>query len=75
MEDAHHMIPTPAEVNGRSTDGVIIERSRAEPEQFALLFRRHADSLGRYAGRRLGPGPAEDIVAETFLAAFRQRDR
>jgi RNA polymerase sigma factor (sigma-70 family) len=75
MEDAHHMSPVPAEVNGRSTDGVIIERSRAEPEQFALLFRRHADSIGRYAARRLGPGPAEDIVAETFLAAFRQRDR
>ena len=58
-----------------SADGVIIARSRAEPEQFALLFRRHAAGPGRYAARRPGPGPAEDIVAETFLAAFRQRDR
>ena len=75
MKDAHNMTATPAGVDDGSADGVIIARSRAEPEQFALLFRRHAGGLGRYAARRLGPGPAEDIVAETFLAAFRQRDR
>jgi RNA polymerase sigma factor (sigma-70 family) len=62
--------PTPA-----VDDGAIIERSRQEPEQFALLFQRHADSLSRYVTRRLGPQHAEDIVAETFLTAFRQRDR
>jgi RNA polymerase sigma factor (sigma-70 family) len=56
-------------------DGAIIERSRQEPEQFALLFQRHADSLSRYVTRRLGPHHAEDIVAEVFLTAFRQRDR
>ena len=75
MNDAHDAITAPAGVDGGPADGVIIARSRAEPEQFALLFRRHADGLGQYAARRLGPGPAEDIVAETFLAAFRQRDR
>jgi RNA polymerase sigma factor (sigma-70 family) len=56
-------------------DAEVIERSRREPEQFALVFQRHAASISRYATRRLGPGPAEDIVAETFLAAFRQRSR
>jgi RNA polymerase sigma factor (sigma-70 family) len=58
-----------------ASDRAIIERSRLEPEQFALLFQRHADGLSRYVTRRLGPHHAEDIVAETFLTAFRQRDR
>jgi RNA polymerase sigma factor (sigma-70 family) len=56
-------------------DAEIIERSRRDPEQFAVLFQRHALGLSRYVTRRLGPGMAEDIVAETFLAAFRQRAR
>ncbi|HEY7143765.1 MAG TPA: RNA polymerase sigma factor [Streptosporangiaceae bacterium] len=75
MTDAHNMSAIAAGVDGDAPDGLIIARSRAEPEQFAMLFRRHAAALGRYAARRLGPGTAEDIVAETFLAAFRQRDR
>ena len=71
-----HEVPTPLpEANEGTPDGLVIARSRAEPEQFALLFRRHASGIGRYAARRLGPGAAEDIVADTFLAAFRHRDR
>ncbi len=75
MKDAYNVITKPAPIDADATDGFIIAQSRDEPEQFALLFRRHASGLGRYAARRLGPGPAEDIVAETFLAAFRHRDR
>lgn len=56
-------------------DGAIIGRSRNEPEQFAVLFRRHAGGISRYVTRRLGPQLAEDIVAETFLTAFRERSR
>ncbi len=58
-----------------SSDSEIILRSREEPEAFAVLFRRHAALLYRYVARRLGPQVADDIVAEVFLAAFRQRDR
>ena len=54
-------------------DARVIERSRAEPEYFALLFRRHAPLLQRYVTRRLGPQAAEDVVNEVFLVAFRQR--
>jgi RNA polymerase sigma-70 factor (ECF subfamily) len=54
-------------------DSEIIRRSRYEPERFAVLFQRHAVGLGWYVTRRLGPDLAQDIVAETFLAAFRQR--
>jgi RNA polymerase sigma factor (sigma-70 family) len=59
-------------------DAEIIGRSCAEPEQFAALFDRHAPLIHRYAARRVGREAADDLVAETFLAAFgkrRQYDR
>jgi RNA polymerase sigma factor (sigma-70 family) len=56
-------------------DAALIELSRHEPEEFTELFRRHAPYIQRYVTRRLGPNVADDIVAETFLLAFRQRDR
>jgi RNA polymerase sigma factor (sigma-70 family) len=56
------------------TDAAVIRLSRHEPEQFTVVFRRHAPYIQRYVVRRLGPDAADDIVAETFLAAFRQRD-
>ncbi|HUC22514.1 MAG TPA: sigma-70 family RNA polymerase sigma factor [Streptosporangiaceae bacterium] len=56
-------------------DAAIIERSARDPEAFAILYDRHATTLHRYVARRLGDGVADDIVAETFLCAFRKRDR
>ena len=57
------------------SDAELIERSRREPDFFATIFDRHADEILRYAHARLGPDLAEDVAAETFLAAFRRRDR
>jgi RNA polymerase sigma-70 factor (ECF subfamily) len=57
------------------SDADLIELSRYEPEEFTELFRRHAPCIQRYVTRRLGPDAADDIVAETFLVAFRCRDR
>lgn len=55
-------------------DGVIIGRSVDDPEQFATIFRRHVPEIQRYVVRRLGGiQAAEDVVAETFVTAFRQR--
>ena len=54
-------------------DAVIVRESLADPELFAILVRRHAPALQRYVTRRIGAGAAEDVVAETFLVAFRQR--
>jgi RNA polymerase sigma-70 factor (ECF subfamily) len=54
-------------------DATLIERSLNEPETFAALFDRHAPRLHRYVVRRLGPSEAEDVVADTFLAAFQRR--
>jgi RNA polymerase sigma-70 factor (ECF subfamily) len=56
-------------------DAAVIARSRHDPEVFAEIFRRYAPDIKRYVTRRLGAEAAEDVVAETFLAAFRQRDR
>ena len=57
------------------SDADLIRRSLAEPGCFGEIFDRHADEILRYAYARLGPDLAEDVVAETFLAAFARRDR
>jgi RNA polymerase sigma-70 factor (ECF subfamily) len=56
-------------------DATLIRRSLSDAEQFAGLYDRHHAVLHRYAARRLGGEAAEDVVAETFLAAFRLRHR
>ncbi|MEW2356261.1 RNA polymerase sigma factor [Spirillospora sp. NPDC029432] len=56
-------------------DAELIEGSRQEPELFAELFHRYFDEIHGYVARRLGTDAADDIAAETFLAAFRRRDR
>jgi len=55
-------------------DSAIIRASLAEPERFAALFDRHAPVIYRYLARRAGSEAADDLTAETFLAAFRRRD-
>jgi RNA polymerase sigma factor (sigma-70 family) len=57
------------------SDASLIELSRREPELFAAVFDRHADEIYRYVAARLGPDAADDVTAETFLTAFRKRDR
>lgn len=58
-----------------ATDAEVIRRSRREPELFAIVFDRHAPVIHRYVHRRVGREAADDLVAETFLAAFGKRDR
>jgi RNA polymerase sigma-70 factor (ECF subfamily) len=62
-------VPAPVRVD----DATLVRRSIDDAEQFAGLYDRHAATLHRYAARRLGGEAAEDVVAETFLAAFRRR--
>jgi RNA polymerase sigma factor (sigma-70 family) len=38
------------------------------------LYAEHADRVLAYARRRVGPQDAPDIVADTFLAAWRRRE-
>ena len=63
-----------AEASADADDAAVVQLSRHEPEHFSVLFRRHAPYIQRYVVRRLGQDAADDIVAETFLLAFRQRD-
>ncbi|MFE9623981.1 RNA polymerase sigma factor [Streptomyces sp. NPDC006527] len=56
-------------------DAALIAGSLARPELFGELYHRHAADIHRYAARRLGEDAAEDITADTFLAAFRTRMR
>ncbi|WP_018352145.1 RNA polymerase sigma factor [Longispora albida] len=45
------------------------------PERFGELFERYAASLFDFAARRVGRVLAEDLVSQTFLAAFAHRGR
>jgi RNA polymerase sigma factor (sigma-70 family) len=56
-----------------SDDAAVIEASFSEPERFASLFDRHAPHIHRYLACRVGRQAADDLVAETFLAAFGKR--
>ncbi len=54
------------------SDTELVARSADEPECFAVLFDRHAATVHRYLGRRVGH-LADDLLSETFLIAFRRR--
>ncbi|MFI6522483.1 RNA polymerase sigma factor [Spirillospora sp. NPDC050679] len=54
-------------------DAAVIRRSLDEPEAFTALYDRHAPAIHRYAAQRLGADAADDLMAETFLIAFRKR--
>ena len=55
------------------SDAEVIRLSWEDPDRFELLFHRHASRIQRYVVQRLGQHAADDIVAETFLVAFRRR--
>jgi RNA polymerase sigma factor (sigma-70 family) len=57
----------------RTDDFTVIQLSRDEPERFGEIFDAYFAEIHRYVVSRLGPDAAEDVVAETFLAAFRKR--
>ena len=56
--------PSDAEVIGRSLD---------EPEAFGLVYDRHAATVLRFLGRRVGAQAAEGLLGELFRIAFERR--
>ncbi|RSN47056.1 RNA polymerase sigma factor [Actinomadura sp. WAC 06369] len=66
-------MPAEPPAAGALTDSDVIRLSLDDPEWFAELFDRHHRRIHHYAARRLGVHAADDIVGETFLAAFRRR--
>jgi RNA polymerase sigma-70 factor (ECF subfamily) len=62
-------------VTVQSTDAESLMAADGDTHAFALLYDRYAEQLYGYAQRRVGPDVAQDVVANTFLAAFRARER
>src|SRR3954449_13587139 len=57
-------------MDGRSDDD-LLAATRAEPEAFAVFYRRHVHGLLAYFGRRTRDVElAADLTAETFAAAL-----
>jgi RNA polymerase sigma factor (sigma-70 family) len=64
---------SPGTQRGQPDDAGLIAESGRFPERFGVVFDRHAAAIHGYIARRLGRDAADDLVAETFLVAFRQR--
>ena len=65
----------PSGTRASPTDAEVIRASWSEPERFAEIYDAYVDDIHRYVERRLGRDEADDVAAETFLEAFRQRER
>lgn len=56
------------------SDAELLIASRADPEVFGELYRRHAEDVLRFLVRRtLDPEAAAELTAETFAEAFASR--
>ena len=65
-----------AQQHARSLDDAsAIEKSWDDPAQFGVIFDKYAPLIYRYIARRIGRPGTEDLVAETFIAAFGSRHR
>jgi RNA polymerase sigma-70 factor (ECF subfamily) len=57
-------------------DEALVAAAQADPSAFAELYNRYYPQIYRFAHRRTGdPSIAEDVAAETFLAAFKSLPR
>ncbi len=53
-------------------DAALAARAAGDPELYATLYRRHFEPIAGYLLRRTGnPALAEDLAADTFLAAWK----
>jgi RNA polymerase sigma-70 factor, ECF subfamily len=53
---------------------MVLSIESAPPDRrFVALYEAHAGAVLGYARRRIGPEAAEDVLAETFLVAWRRR--
>ena len=59
-------------VSSRS-DAEAISRSLDQPEAFGLIYDRHAATVLRFLGRRVGAEVAEGLIGELFRIAFERR--
>jgi len=65
-------VPGPPE----AAPAAVSETSAATPPSFESVYRAHAKTVSRWAGRLLGPGAdCEDVVQEVFIVARRKLPR
>ena len=57
------------------SDDELLRRLPLHPDAMGPLFERHARSVHRFLGRRVGPHEAEDLLSEVFAAAVSARAR
>jgi RNA polymerase sigma-70 factor (ECF subfamily) len=50
-------------------------RADVDEDEWTAVFDAHYAAVHRYVARRAGRAVADDLAAETFLVAFRERDR
>src|SRR5262245_10743008 len=55
------------------SDAEVIGRSLGDPEAFGLIYDRHAATVLRFLGRRVGAKVAEGLLGELFRIAFERR--
>ncbi|GAA0366658.1 RNA polymerase sigma factor [Actinoallomurus spadix] len=60
---------------GRVSDADLAREYRSDPERFTAVYDRYFGDVHRYVAGRLDSQAADDIAAETFLVAFRKRER
>ena len=76
-DDGHYPDVTVSEATVELSDHALWSAAveSADAEAFAALYERHVDRVAVFVARRLGPGEVDDLIAEVFLQAWRQRDR
>ena len=57
------------------SDAAVLAQLRGRPELVGVLYERHAPAVFRFLARRAGPGAAEDLLSEVFIAALGARAR
>ena len=61
-----------SEAKRHDPEAELVDRAKAEPEAFGTLYRMHYQAITGYLYRRVGDQSlAEDLSADTFIAAFR----
>jgi RNA polymerase sigma-70 factor (ECF subfamily) len=68
-------IGQPGDVERDASDAAVIASSLTDASAFGEIFDRHFAEIHRYLGRRVGAALADEVAAETFVAAFRSRRR
>jgi RNA polymerase sigma-70 factor (ECF subfamily) len=63
------------EPEGLFDDARQVALSLDDPDLFGVVFDRYFAEIHCYAAKRIGRDAADDVAAETFLAAFRARHR